>query len=256
MARGWFTAVILTAGALALPACGDEETDATAAGSADGGPGLTAEALGAESVGDAYMASSDPDAPIEAPAGAARREPGTPLSGVPRASDILAGIDEPSVAVRNRARASCKGADADASSASASALESTIACLINAERASRGIRPLKVNGKLRKAARGHSGDMVRQSYFSHTSRDGRDVVDRVVEARYLRSTRRFLVGENIGYAGTPSAMLTQWIKSRPHRANMLDRDYRDFGIGAAAGHPVSGPGDGGTFTAVFASPPR
>jgi uncharacterized protein YkwD len=56
-----------------------------------------------------------------------------------------------------------------------------------------------MNGRLGRAASGHSHDMVRNGYFQHESRDGRAVLDRIKAAGYMRRDSLFTVGENIGW---------------------------------------------------------
>ncbi|MCA1679781.1 MAG: hypothetical protein LC777_12950 [Actinobacteria bacterium] len=46
-------------------------------------------------------------------------------------------------------------------------------CLLNAERTSRGLDPLKSGGELRKAARAHSANMVRRRFFAPSARAAR-----------------------------------------------------------------------------------
>src|SRR5688572_30804810 len=62
-------------------------------------------------------------------------------------------------------------------------------CLINAERARRGRRPLRSNAKLARAALRHARDMVAHSYFAHVSRDGSEFGDRIRAAGYLDGAR-------------------------------------------------------------------
>ncbi|MGI8594384.1 MAG: CAP domain-containing protein [Solirubrobacteraceae bacterium] len=76
------------------------------------------------------------------------------------------------------------------------------------------------------------------------------------EARYRFSTW----GENIawggGKLGTPASIVRNWMKSRGHRANILNGAFKESGIGIAVGDPdstVSG-FPAATYTQVFATP--
>src|SRR5690349_11041218 len=78
--------------------------------------------------------------------------------------------------------ATCRGADAVPQAASRPAVAAATLCLINAERAAHGLRPLHTRASLVTAARGHAADMVRRRYFSHTAPGGKGVVTRVRRA--------------------------------------------------------------------------
>ncbi len=103
--------------------------------------------------------------------------------------------------------------------------------LVNKERTARGLHPLVYNEKLATAAQKHSQDMAAHDYFSHTSRDGRNFNDRIAAAGYDYRVS----GENIA-AGqpTPAAVVDKWMKSAPHRENILNPDFCDIGVGYAA----------------------
>ena len=111
--------------------------------------------------------------------------------------------------------------------------ESDVIELVNAEREACNcdLRPLSYNQELTVAARRHSQDMGDRNYFDHTSLDGRKFYERITDAGYNYQT----CGENIaaGYA-TPEAVVEGWMNSDGHRANILDPDYCDIGVGYAA----------------------
>ena len=94
----------------------------------------------------------------------------------------------------------------------------------------RGIRRLGVHPKPTKAARAHSADMIRKDYFGHGN------VGRRLK-RYGYNWRVY--GENIGGGsgryGRPGNVFKRWMKSSGHRANILDRRFREVGIGTATG---------------------
>lgn len=102
--------------------------------------------------------------------------------------------------------------------------------LHNRERRSRDLRPLCVHPKLTRAARAHSTDMIRKDYFGHGN-TGRRL------KRYGYNWR--IYGENIGGGsgryGRPGNVFKRWMNSRDHRANILDRRFREVGIGTATG---------------------
>jgi uncharacterized protein YkwD len=120
-------------------------------------------------------------------------------------------------------------------------LASATVCLLNAERRDRGLRPLKLNRRLSRAAAAHAGDMVRREYFSHDSLSGASFVDRIRRTGYLGGPRAWVVGENLAWGSgdrsTPAAIVRAWMNSPGHRANILQRRFREVGIGMALGAP-------------------
>ena len=100
--------------------------------------------------------------------------------------------------------------------------------LTNAEREKAGLQPLKINNQLANAAQDHSNDMAQDDFFSHTGADGSSVSDRVEDSGYQYST----TGENIA-AGQTSAeeVVEGWMNSPGHRANILNPDYTEIGVG-------------------------
>jgi uncharacterized protein YkwD len=122
-------------------------------------------------------------------------------------------------------------------------MESSIACLINEERAAYGVQPVQPNAELRQAALGHSTEMVSQGYFDHTSPTGVTFIDRIVATGYTQGTRSWEVGENLvwgtGALSTPQSLVTSWMNSPPHRENLLRARFREIGIAAVVGTPVT-----------------
>jgi uncharacterized protein YkwD len=123
------------------------------------------------------------------------------------------------------------------------AMESSIGCLINEERATHGVPPVQPNAALRQAALGHSTEMVDLSYFEHTSPAGLTFVQRIVDTGYTRGARTWEVGENLvwgtGVLSTPQSLVTSWMNSPPHRENLLRSQFREIGIAAVVGTPKS-----------------
>ena len=128
-------------------------------------------------------------------------------------------------------------------------------CLLNQTRRAHGLKPLRANPRLLKAAERHSKSMVVRGYFSHVEPGGASSLDRVRRTGYLRGARAWTCGENIGWGdgptSTPRNMMRAWMASAPHRANILTRGFREVGLGGVPGRPGR-PGPGaGTYTTVF-----
>lgn len=109
-----------------------------------------------------------------------------------------------------------------------SAFEQEVLKLTNEFRQENGLKPLVIDWNLDKAADLHSKDMAEKDYFSHTGQDGSRPWQRAQREGY--ETR--FVGENIaaGYR-TAEDVVDGWINSPGHRANMLNKDYNEIGIG-------------------------
>jgi uncharacterized protein YkwD len=135
--------------------------------------------------------------------------------------------------------AACQSAEAAPAQLSERTVVRSTLCVLNAERARHGLRPLRLHPRLARAARGHSEDMARRDYFDHTSPTGADFVDRVRRVGYLRGAQRWEVAENIawgtGSLSSPRAITRAWMDSPGHRANVLNGSFREIGIGVATG---------------------
>ncbi|ESQ79521.1 hypothetical protein AEYBE204_06670 [Asticcacaulis sp. YBE204] len=103
-----------------------------------------------------------------------------------------------------------------------------VVALINVERVKAGCGEVKINEKLMQAAQRQSLSMSQQNYFYHYGADGIKLKDRVKDTGYIYT----LLGENIG-AGqpTPQEIVTGWMESPGHRANILNCGYEEVGIG-------------------------
>ena len=134
-------------------------------------------------------------------------------------------------------------------SGTARALRLELRCLINVQRADRGLPGLQPNGALFRAAGRHARDMVRRHYFSHYSRSGGGPTSRIAGAGYLRATRRWVVGENIAWldARDPGWVVSSWMRSPLHRRILLSARFRELGIGVVKSSPN---GHGRGLTAV------
>lgn len=108
--------------------------------------------------------------------------------------------------------------------------------LTNAERAKAGCGALTINATLTSVARAHSKDMAVNGYFDHNSQDGRTPFQRMSQAGYTYSA----AAENIA-AGQPTAqaVVTAWMNSAGHRANILNCALTQIGVGVyrASGSP-------------------
>ena len=87
------------------------------------------------------------------------------------------------------------------------------------------------NRALFSAAAGHSTDMAVNNYFSHVSPAGRTMQDRVDAAGYAWTA----LAENIAAGQTSvSSVLSAWMNSPGHCANIMGSAYRDVGLSCVA----------------------
>ncbi len=103
----------------------------------------------------------------------------------------------------------------------------------NRERVRNGKKPLTQNGFLSKSAAAKVQDMFERQYFEHISPNGEGVDDVVTEAGY----KYIVVGENLalGFFGGDSGVVSAWMESPGHRANMLDGRFTEIGVAVVLG---------------------
>jgi uncharacterized protein YkwD len=153
-----------------------------------------------------------------------------------------------------RAAQECVDADLEPAADNLHRVRAAILCLHNQVRAQNGLPALRENGRLRRAALGHSRHMVDDRFFEHTTPSGVTMVDRIMRARYARADQGWEIGENLawgtGTLSTPRGAVQSWMDSPPHRANILKRSYRELGVGVVLGIPVSD-AHGATYSVEF-----
>jgi len=129
---------------------------------------------------------------------------------------------------------------------SRSSAEISLLHAVNATRTAHGLRPLSLDSTLTRAARAHSVEMLRGGYFAHGNLHGRMV------AFHIHGP---FVGENLAWGNgsfaSPSTVISEWLRSPEHRANLLRAGFTRIGIGATQGSFL-GAGNATVMTADFA----
>ncbi len=152
------------------------------------------------------------------------------------------------------APAQCANTDLVPDAGNLELVRAALVCLHNRIRAQNGLPTLAENGALGSAGLAHSEDMVAQHYFDHTGPDGVAFSDRIIAARYAGADDAWELGENLAWGtaalSTPAGMMQSWMSSPGHRANILDRDYREIGLGIELGTPQD-PSTGATVSVEF-----
>jgi len=97
----------------------------------------------------------------------------------------------------------------------------------NRERLAHGLPALQWNEALAVAARKHAGEMAHKDALSHQFPGEPSLPSRVkqVGAHFI------WLSENVALGPSPSLIHAQFVKSPPHRANILDTDMHAIGIG-------------------------
>lgn len=99
--------------------------------------------------------------------------------------------------------------------------------LLNADRAANGLPALKLNTSLVRLAENYGQDMINRNYFSHYNPEGQSPFDRMQQAGISYSA----AGENLAINSNVTAAETAFMNSSGHRANILNSNYTDVGIG-------------------------
>ncbi|MEV7420855.1 CAP domain-containing protein [Streptomyces sp. NPDC089919] len=114
---------------------------------------------------------------------------------------------------------------------SAAGAEAAVLALVNQERARAGCTPVRQNPPLAALAGAYSKDMAVRGFFDHTDPDGANPWDRASKAGI-----NGLGGENIARGQADAqAVMSAWMNSPGHRANILNCDFRTLGVGAYFG---------------------
>jgi uncharacterized protein YkwD len=140
----------------------------------------------------------------------------------------------------------CTGTTLIPSAENLELVRTALDCLHDQARAQHGLRPLKADAALKAAAAGHTDDMLARGYFEHDSPEGETFADRILAAGYARPGQGWSLGENLAWGtdtlATPAALMAAWLESEGHRANILDRRFRELGLAVRLGTPTGAAG--------------
>ncbi len=103
----------------------------------------------------------------------------------------------------------------------------------NQTRVDAGVLPLKLNPQLNQAAYLKAQDMFAKQYWDHVAPDGTQPWKWFGDAGYNYDE----AGENLakGFSST-DAMVTAWLNSPEHKANLLRDSYQDVGFAVVSGN--------------------
>jgi uncharacterized protein YkwD len=111
------------------------------------------------------------------------------------------------------------------------AYEDEVVRYTNMARRESGCGPVRVDSKIRDAARKHAYDMAANHYFDHSSRDGRSPWDRMRAAGYNQPA-----AENIAKGQSDAQrVMAAWLMSEGHRNNIINCRIKAIGVGVRLG---------------------
>ena len=109
--------------------------------------------------------------------------------------------------------------------------ERSLLSVVNEVRSNHGLRPLKVDPALARAARSYSATMIRTDVFTHG-----DMFGRLLQS----GARGPMYGENLAWGtgsyATARRVVSGWMASPGHRANLLRPGWNRIGLGALRGN--------------------
>jgi hypothetical protein len=104
--------------------------------------------------------------------------------------------------------------------------------LTNESRKQFSLSALTENQLLNKAAQAKADDMLAKGYFAHNSPDGKTPWDFIVATGYSY----LQAGENLAVNFSEAEDVeTAWMNSPGHKANILNKNFQEIGIGVAQG---------------------
>lgn len=134
----------------------------------------------------------------------------------------------------------CGGASPPSATSLRTAQAST-RCLLNEQRRAHGLRPLALGrADLAGIAGRYAQQQAREGFVGHVDFDGNGVSDRFTRLR----GDHWAEGENVavGYPplSSPRQIVTAFMDSPAHRANVLSCDYTEMAIGVRRTRPFGG----------------
>jgi uncharacterized protein YkwD len=157
---------------------------------------------------------------------------------------VTVNVPNPAATIASVLATPCQGTELMPEAANLAQIEAATVCLVNQERARNNELPLQPSAQLAQSSQMHSEGMVSEDYFSHIAPNGETPLQRIQATGYIPNAQvGYAIGENIAWGtlslATPSAIVTAWIASPEHLANILDSEYRDTAVGVDPAVPGS-----------------
>jgi uncharacterized protein YkwD len=140
--------------------------------------------------------------------------------------------------------APCANGDLMPDATNIAVVEASTLCLVNQVRGQHGLPALVENTDLQASADQHNNDMVNADYFAHNGPGGDTPLSRIQATGYLADPNAsYVIGENIAWGtlnlATPNSIVTAWVNSPEHLANILNASYTDTGMSISSSAPSS-----------------
>ena len=121
-----------------------------------------------------------------------------------------------------------KQSSSNTNSSTLSAFETKVVELTNVERSKAGLKPFKINNELSKVSRIKSQDMTDKNYFDHNSPTYGSPFDmmKTFGISYKTAAENIAKGQK-----TPEEVVKAWMNSSGHRANILNNNLDQIGVG-------------------------
>jgi uncharacterized protein YkwD len=158
-------------------------------------------------------------------------------------------------AVPQPAQAACAG---QSNSKSLKRAQRALLCLVNQERAARGLPALRQNRRLSRVARRHAGDLVRFRFVGHNSPARGGLMQRIKRSGWARGRGSWTFGEIMGdglnRGSSPLRIMRAWMRRPIHSRAILHPRFTNMGVGAVYGRPRGSRSKRGarTFVMTFA----
>ncbi|MBL8031102.1 MAG: hypothetical protein JNK33_02145 [Candidatus Doudnabacteria bacterium] len=115
---------------------------------------------------------------------------------------------------------------------SAAITQESVLTLTNQSRKESGVKAVGYSAVLERAAQDKANDMLAKQYFAHNSPDGKTPWDFIKKQGY----QYLSAGENLAVHFFDDRSLQEaWMNSPGHRANILNGNFEEMGVGIARG---------------------
>src|SRR5215207_7553038 len=150
----------------------------------------------------------------------------------------------------------CRDADTVPTGRNNKAIEKATVCLLNEQRRGGGLKSLRTNKRLRKAAALHNTYMKRGKFFAHQGPGEPGLAARLRKAKYRGGAGENLAAANGPPLSTPRGIVIGWMGSPVHRANVMEKAFYTVGIHVMAEMPLEPYLPGATYTGEFGTTRR
>jgi uncharacterized protein YkwD len=151
---------------------------------------------------------------------------GTPIQAAPPPADSATPSAEPTTDAPSPTASAKASASAPTGVTGNSGFEDQVLTLVNNERRAARCDPVRMDSKLRTAARAHSTDMAAKNFLDHDGSDDSDPEDRMRAAGYPNP-----LDEVIARGGSPQDVVRAWTRDRSDHKVLVDCDAKAIGVG-------------------------